>query len=140
MPRIDTRSAAVVVARSLVEGGEVQLRHGRPRPVRLAVGQRLVVHHAYDYEEASWRRESFGFSLSAHADGAAKRGRTVLRDRLLVADSGKGTIAVAYRFTKPGRYTLRYWARAEYRVGSWVRRLRPTPGHEVEGRLTVVVA
>lgn len=140
MARIDTEAVSVVLARSLIEEGTVTLTPQKPKPLHLPVGSKLILVHAYEFEEASARSESFGFTLEATLAGATKQVETVLRDRPMVNDDVKGSISVAFRLDQPGRHTVTFAANSTYRIGSWTGKASGGDRREATGTLTVVVA
>ncbi len=140
MARIDAAEDSIVVARSLIEEGRVDLVVPRLAPVRVAVGQRLVLAHVYDLVEASPKHETFGFGIAATTPGEPpKKGRSIVQDRPMVHDDIKGAVSVAYRFAEPGRRTVRLTFWTEYRIGAWARAPATGERREASGSLTVVV-
>ena len=137
MARIDTEGLSIVVARSLIAEGEVDLSLPAAKPIKLAVGQTLDLCHAYEFEEASILLESFTFSLAAETDGERhQKAEVTVRDRPLVTDDGKGSVRIPFRFKTAGRRVIRFTARTRYGVAG---RSADARSREKEGRLTVDV-
>ncbi|HUR63656.1 MAG TPA: hypothetical protein VM241_04155 [Candidatus Thermoplasmatota archaeon] len=133
---------AVVVARSLVVEGRVEVRGQPPaKRVRVPLGSLLLVRHAYQLEEASTDRETFTFTLEATLGEHAKE-PVVQRfaDRLGVPDDFIGNIQQRFRPKEAGTYRVTFAAKAEYEVKAWGSRKAGQRQHgAARGHFTVVV-
>ncbi|HUR62536.1 MAG TPA: hypothetical protein VM286_09270 [Candidatus Thermoplasmatota archaeon] len=131
----------LVVARSLVAQGRIQLAVEAPPRIRLPFGALLLVRHAYALQEASPDRESYTFTLHAGIEGHEKE-RLVERisDRMGVDDDLEGFIQHRFRPRAPGTYHLDFDVEAEYVVGPWgSRKVQQQDRRVGAGRVTVVV-
>jgi hypothetical protein len=133
---------AVVVARSLVAEGRVEVRGQPPaKRVRVPLGSLLLVRHAYQLEEASTEHETFTFTLEATL-GDHVKAPVVKRfvDRLGIPDDFIGHLQQRFRPKEAGTYRVTFAAATEYEVKGWGSRKAGQRQHgAAKGHFTVVV-
>jgi hypothetical protein len=132
----------VVVARSLVSQGRVQLRVEAPKRIELPLGRLLLVRHAYQLEESSSDKETYLFQLDASL-GEHQKSPVVERitDRMGITEDLQGFIQQRFRPDQAGTYRLDFAASTEYEVRPWgSRQVQQKERREGAGRVTVVVA
>jgi hypothetical protein len=111
--------AALVVARSEVRHGQVELRAVAPPGFEAAAGTLLCVRHAFFARESSWERDAFRFTLRARVGTAsAARATARLTDRWGVPDAGSGHAEQVVEVPR-GRSVLAFEATAEYSATAW---------------------
>lgn len=138
----DAPETPVVVARSLIAQGRIQVTLQAPPRLDIPLGGLLLVRHAYELQEASNDRETYTFTLQASMEGHEKE-RIVerIKDRIGVEDDMAGFIQHRFRPRLPGTYNLEFDVEAEYEVSPWrSSKVLQKEKRAAAGRLTVVVA
>jgi hypothetical protein len=136
------REVPVVVARSLLNQGRVQVASQPVPRIQLRLGDLLLVRHAYELQESSPDKETYTFDLDARlGEHVQPRVTERIADRMGVEDDAAGFIQQRFRPRSRGTYELEFTAAAEYEVKPWGSgRLLTKERRAASGRITVVVS
>lgn len=138
---IPSSEVPVVVARSSITEGRIEVRVEAPKRIEIPLGSLLLVRHAYQLLESSSDKETWQFRLDARLGDHVKEPvieRIV--DRMGVTDDMTGFVQQRFRPDRAGTYRLDFSASAECQVQAWgSRKVRQHERRDGEGRVTVVV-
>ena len=129
----------LVVARSVVEHGRIELAPAAPERLEAPAGTSLLVRHLFTAREGSWRRDAYRFSLCARLGWGPIPAVTVqVGDNWGSHDAEAGHAEQRIRVPL-GRTTLAFEASAEYAATGWRdRRLLAFQSRHLCGELVLV--